>query len=578
MLNPLISLANLDETTPRQRKEKLYRLLHEKQKRMADASLYYFAKYVCGFADMEVQPHLEVCDWLQRNLWVDKMLLLPRNTFKSSIGSVALPLWLLTKDRNLRILLASGELNNTKNWLGLIKNIIERSDVFRRLYGDFAANKREDTWHATAIAISGRTRFVAEDSVTASSITVSKVSQHYDLAILDDLTNEKNVRQKYMIDTAESYLNMLLPILDPPRGIEGLPKPPPASTGPRLVIGTRWHFDDVHGRIEAKVRASKRAHEKPEWHTYVEKCAEKVTLIPSKSRRGMKKFKIEGKLFFPKRLSVDFLNRIQAGMSVYEFSCQYINDPMPEGTTVFDPRDFCFYWVKQLEDGKWEGKRVNGKVITPMPETMNIFTALDPSIGKKDTSDYSAFVTNAVDSDWNIYCVEVIEEHLIGNHAIIEEMFRIHEQFHPSAFGVEAVQFQESIIFGFEQACRERKKFLNVVPLPDSTIKKDLRIRGFAPWTRDHKFFLRVRSETDLTLPVEDLYYALEPGQEILADQLIRYPLGDKDDVLDAQAYIPKIIFPAAFPAKPQPADNTFTQMESFWRRGPHHDRAFGVR
>lgn len=184
-------------------------LLLEKQRRMARSSLYYLAKYVLKFVDVELQPHWELCDFLQKNWQRDCLILLPRGTFKSSITSVSLPIWLfISHSRDLRILLTGGELGNAINFLGLIKQNFESNPSLRLLFGDFSANRRKDTWHSKALSIAGRERLRAEESLTAASYSVSKVSQHYDVAIIDDLQNEKNINTKEQIDECEDYLQI----------------------------------------------------------------------------------------------------------------------------------------------------------------------------------------------------------------------------------------------------------------------------------------------------------------------------------------------------------------------------------
>jgi len=244
---------------------------------MALSSLYYFAKYVMGFRDMELVPHWELCQFLEKNEGHDILILLPRGTFKSSVISVAYPLWRFAKNRDLRILLTSSELLNTKNFLGLIRTNIEKNRVFRSLFGDWV--NKDGTWHSTALSLAGRGRFRAEDSITSSSVKISKVSQHYDLAIGDDIHNDKNITNKDMIDDVERYLEEMLPILDPV--YKGSNKP-----GPRILVGTRWHFDDSYGRIIAEERMRKREHLAPAFRMLIRKAITK-----------------KGKVYFPARFS-----------------------------------------------------------------------------------------------------------------------------------------------------------------------------------------------------------------------------------------------------------------------------------
>lgn len=519
-----------DEWTPRHKQEKLSRLLLEKMRRMGYQSLFYFSKYTIGFNDMELQPHWELCNFIQKNLGHDQLILLPRGNFKSSVISVALPLWLFLRDLNLRILLSSYDLQNTKNFLGLIRQHIERNCRFQALYGEWA--NPQETWHTTALSLAGRTRFHAEDSLTASSIKVSKVSQHYDLAINDDLQTDKNIKSKDMIDAVQSYLDLQLPILDPQ--VQGpLSQPEGVKHGPRIIVGTRWLFDDIYGRLIAKEQRRRKMGKPPALRMLV--------------RRAYNKRKT--RLYFPTRFTLAYLESLleESNMSKAHFSAQFLNDPLPEEDQIFKLKNLGFYNSTH---------RVMQGHIFPMPRLLHKFTVLDPSLGETDESDWSAFVTVAVDSEWNQYVWEVYRNRLVGNEPIIEKMFEIHERLKPLRFGVETVAFQKSIYHGFKRACRKKNKWFHIQKLDtDNRVSKDLRIQGYEPFVTGHEVYLRVADGIDLTVSPEELYHALVDGQDVLADETLRFPRAQTKDCIDALAYMPQLIHPARKTAPVDPPD-----------------------
>lgn len=526
------------EWTPRERRERLAQLLIEKQRRMAFRSLYYFCKYVIGFSEMEMRPHWELCNFIQRNLGLDQLILLPRGNFKSSIISVGLPLWLEWGERNFRILLSSFDLQNTKNFLGLIRAHIEKNDIFRRICGDWT--NPGETWHTTALSLGGRTKFKAEESLTASSIRVTKVSQHYDIAILDDLQTDKNITSKEMIDDVQSYLDLLLPILDPQT--EGpLARKEMVKHGPRIIVGTRWLFDDIYGRLIAKEQRRRREGKPPSLKMLVRRAYNK--------RRT--------KVYFPKRFPVSYLDSLQeeSNMSRAHFSAQFLNDPLPEETQIFKLKHLGFYNSKQCV--------MRGNV-RPMPRLFHKFTVLDPSRGESDESDWSAFVTAAVDQNWNIFVWDVFRDRLVGNEPIIEKMFELHERYKPLRFGVESVLFQKSIYWGFRRACRTKGKWFHVQTLDtDNKVSKDWRIGGFEPFVTGNTVYLRVQDGIDLTLPNDELYYAVVDGQDALIDEMLRFPKAQTKDCLDALAYMPQLIHPARDTAPEEPPDGmTFDMLK----------------
>ncbi len=523
------------EFTKRQKQNKLYQALLEQKRRMGLSSLYYFAKYILKFSDMELQPHDELCTFIQRHLGKEMLILLPRGTFKSSVTSVALPLWMLCHNRDLRILITSARLPNAKGWLGLIQRHIETNEEFKLLFGNM---RGEGIWHSTAMNVSGRKRFAAESSIIAGSAGSSQVSQHYDVALCDDLHDDTNITSKEIIDGVEEYFGGLLPILDPQPGgllkdkmLRGKGTTAPRR-GPRIVIGTRWHFDDIYGRIVAKERQRRKDGKTPNFKTLIRKAVN-----PSKT-----------KYFFPTRFTQAALDDVmeQPGMSRYFFSCQYLNDPLPEEDQIFKLSKFGFFHSKEKvtpvfdENDKWKLGQVE-----PMPEFLTHAITCDPSMGETENSDYACIDTNAFDNDRNLYCWEIVRDRFIGPSNLLSRLYQAYEEHKPLKVGIETVAFQKSLRYGFEKMVREQGTYFHIVNLEASTkLSKELRIEGFEPFVTGGKFYLRVNEGTDLTQRPQDLYYSLVKGQDILADEFLRFPLAATDDCADAQAYMPQLVIP----------------------------------
>ena len=67
-------------------------------KQFALSNLYYFNKNVLSYQQMETQPHLELCQFIQN--WGTKkrkLILMPRGSYKSSCASVGYSLWLMVQ-------------------------------------------------------------------------------------------------------------------------------------------------------------------------------------------------------------------------------------------------------------------------------------------------------------------------------------------------------------------------------------------------------------------------------------------------------------------------------------------------
>lgn len=497
---------------------------------------YYFAKYIIGFSDMRLQPHWEVCSFLQT--WMhqsDILMLLPRGTFKSSLASVAYPIWWWLQDRNHRFLLSSYVHDNTKNFIGLIDQNLTRNSNFLELYGDWTVAKQGYSSTKESISVSGRKRFRAEDSITASSLKISKVSQHYDSGIFDDLQTDLNLSSREAITDILGYLELMNPILDPRPGSD-LP-------GPKAVIGTRWGFGDAYGHLLIKEEEYRRLHGKPSLRVMI--------------REGYDR---SGNVFFPGRFTKEYLDHLSRTMSRDKFNCQYMNNPVPDESAIFKITKLGWFYADENGCGEvvTQGRR------SFLPQMLNYFVLVDPSIGEHADSDYTAIVTVAVDSQRNIYVWEVIREHLVGNDAIIEKLFDVQARYKPFRIGIEDISYQKSLLYGFEQRARESGKWFLIEPLKaGNRISKDMRIAGLEPFVNQGRVYVRVRQGTDLSQDTEHLYHAAVKGVDTLLDEMIRFPKAMTKDAVDALSYAPQLIFPAQeAPSPPEPREGvTFDQL-----------------
>lgn len=193
-------------------------------------SLYRTAYDLLEYKDLTATTHLPIVHCLEAES-KRKVICVPRGTFKSSIGVVAFPIWLLLRDPNLRILIDSEKYENSKNFIREIKGKLEMPNV-TALFGDF---KSDSNWAEGSLTIKQRTKVLKESSITASGVAANKTSQHYDVIIHDDMNSDKNsdsieARQK-VID----HYRLNTSILEP--------------NGTMAIIGTRYAADDLIGWI-----------------------------------------------------------------------------------------------------------------------------------------------------------------------------------------------------------------------------------------------------------------------------------------------------------------------------------------
>jgi hypothetical protein len=198
-------------------------------KRVYDKSLYSYAKTFLGLSDINRRAHGDMVRVLEDDAR-RKLIVMPRGTFKTTIASVAFPLWLLTKNPNLRIMLDSEIFTNSKMRMREIKSHMD-SRKWHELYGDW----KGPVWSDNELIVKPRTKILKEPSIFASGIGASKTGVHADVIIADDLNTAKNSNTKEQIEKVYEHYKYYTSILEP--------------GGTIVVVGTRYSNLDIFGRV-----------------------------------------------------------------------------------------------------------------------------------------------------------------------------------------------------------------------------------------------------------------------------------------------------------------------------------------
>jgi predicted phage terminase large subunit-like protein len=143
--------------------------------------------------------------------------------------------------------------------------------------------------------------------------------------------------------------------------------------------------------------------------------------------------------------------------------------------------------------------------------------ALDPSKGADSRrGDFSALVMLGVDRQGMLY----VEADLARRPTpqIVADGVELYRRFQPDVFGIEANQFQDLLAGEFEAEFR-RQGILGARPWPlENHANKLVRIRRLGPYLSSRR--LRFKSNS--------------PGTRLLVEQLQQFPVGDHDDGPDA--------------------------------------------
>lgn len=432
--------------------------------------------------------HKELCAFVKHGKKKKKLITVPRGHLKTSLITVGYTTQRIAIDKTQRILIANATAAMAEAFLGQIKRHLKHNETFRELFGELDENA--DKWTDSMIRFGSDESYkTKEANVTAYGLGGNLVSQHYDLIIFDDPHNRDNINTKDQIEKVKLAYKDALDLLEP--------------GGEIIVIGTRWHYDDLYGWLQDPDNPGSRG-----FATFNRQAVRNAVI--EKKPKGSYEI-TEGEVLWPEKYSHKVLTQLLNDKGLYEFSCQYQNVPIDEELAVFK-RD----WFRDFEPTELKSRKLLK------------FTAIDPAISLKERADYTAIVTVGVDLWDNVYILN-IRRGRYTEKEMVDELINVKEQYAPVQMAIETVAFQKTLQNYILDETRKRGVRLPLTEvMPESNESKEKRIRSLQP------YYMR-----------GNIYHSRNVAQiEYLEDELIRFPKGKNDDIVDALAYAVSICYP----------------------------------
>jgi hypothetical protein len=438
-------------------------------------SLWNFSKKVVGrdveglvddrrreFADFVTQDHPR------------KMLQAARGSWKSSIAVVDYSAWLVGRDylvnngeSRIRILLASETEELAKRNLRGIRQIMEWREQYVELAGNHRPERDFQLWGKTNLTSGFRKDpTILEPTISVMGLDTARTGFHYDVIICDDLEAERTSASRDLIDSCWEFYRLLLSILTP--------------GGTLLIVGTRWHPEDIYAKIEDQNSSLK------------DNRKVKILTIPSDDGEGLE----IGNLNFPNVLTKEELEAFRDSQGPRIFNCQYRLRPHEDEEAAFK-KD----WIRFVSLSALKNKRLNVYVTCDFAWTEK--SATDFRRAKKP--DFTVVETWAVDDDYHYHCLDWFRERCSKRKAV-EELYR--QYFEHEAISAIGQKYDRSQIadtidqYGFEYG-----KFVSMdwiaYPAPAGGKKQDRILAVCEPAfhacrvhiTRDMEWFIKEEYE-----------------------------------------------------------------------------------
>lgn len=202
-------------------------------------NLYFFAKGVLGFKDINKLFHGRFCAFLQQEDKKRRLGLAPRGHLKSSIAVTAHSSQLALKNpSHERILLISETSTLAKKSLGEIKGHFEHNRVLRSLFSELLPERFSGpgvVWRDDAAKLPAN--LWKDPTWQALGIGGAVVGSHFTRIKPDDIIGFEAIKSAVKMQEAKDYISNIEPLLDSP------------VSDIIDFTGTRWSRNDVYGKI-----------------------------------------------------------------------------------------------------------------------------------------------------------------------------------------------------------------------------------------------------------------------------------------------------------------------------------------
>src|SRR3990167_8125064 len=445
-----------------EQKLKLNLILQRSREHLIDFSIATNPNYVPAWHLDEIAAELEKIERIGDKEYKVLLVFMPPRHGKSELCTVGFPVWYLGRNPTKEIITVSYSAELAQDF-GSKARSIAGSEAYKAI---FNTSLKEDE--------QGKAKWKTNKGGSYTSVGIGGTlsGRGANCLLFDDpiKNREEAESETYRQRVWDFFTSTAFTRLEP--------------NGVVVVILTRWHLDDLAGRILQNDELKKRC---------------RVLHLPAIALHDEENRKT-GEALWPSRFSVAALDEIKNTIGPYDFEALYQGSPVLTENQEFNPA-----WYRYISQEEMEAKQCAN------------FLTIDTAISKKTSADYTGFCDNSVDQEnfWNLRAWRA----RLNPDELVETIFALHERRRYVSIGIERTMYLDGLKPYLDAEQRKRGRFLPIVELKHNQTAKEVRIRGLIP-----------RYASGSIRHVKGECSALELEQS-------QFPNGLHDDCLDATAY-----------------------------------------
>ena len=426
--------------------------------------------YLAGWVHKDICQRLEKFSEQVANKESPRlMLFMPPRHGKSTLASVAFPAWHLGRHPHHEFISCSYSGSLAMSFSRKVRQLL-REPVYKNVFEKSRLDKDSqsiESWQTTQGG--GYVAAGVGGGITGKGANV--------LVIDDPVKNREDAESDNNREaTWDWYTSTAYTRLSPGGGI--------------LVILTRWHDDDLAGRLLKQAEDGA-----DQWE---------VIRYPAIAEID-ENFRKQGESLHPERYNVDALEQIRKAIGPRDWSALYQQNPVSDEGDYFSRDMIRYYEYDEIDTAE-----------------LNYYCAWDLAIGQRDRNDYSVGIVVGIDEYDNLYVVDVVRGKYDG-FELVEQILDLYETWRPGIVGIERGHIEMALGPFLQKRTRERG--LSEAYFKDLKVgRRDKEARARA---------IQGRMQQGMVYFPKDAVWT-----GTMVAELLRFPNGAHDDQVDALAWI----------------------------------------